>query len=154
MFGDSTRTGTPVRTDLLLGGRHNLALDVVAARVMGFSLDEVPLLVLARERGLVSAPPPLRGDFDWQSLPNFRFPFARGLARRVTMWLEGLSGETAFTRATRNFLYAKSVMRLYGGLVGWYVEAKYAAKRAEILSGPWMAYELRDGAIPLPPGIA
>ncbi|MCP4762748.1 MAG: DUF362 domain-containing protein [archaeon] len=40
------------RFDILIGGRDTLAVDVVGARIFGLTLDEVPHLKIANERGL------------------------------------------------------------------------------------------------------
>ncbi len=41
-----------IRFDILIGGRDTLAVDVVGARIFGMTLDEVPHLKIANERGL------------------------------------------------------------------------------------------------------
>jgi uncharacterized protein (DUF362 family) len=146
MHGDSTRTGTPFRTDLLAAGSDNLAIDVVAARLLGFDAADVPLLALARERGLVAEHADVRGDFTWDALPNFAVPFRRGVARRATMWLEGLSTDGIVPRLTGHLLH-RTLFPAYAAAVGLYVELSYLRKRRALRSGPWMDYELPDGAI-------
>ena len=47
--GGSMRLGDPKRVDLILAGEDTLAVDKVASEIMGFSVDEVPLLKLAAE---------------------------------------------------------------------------------------------------------
>jgi len=146
MHGDSTRTGTPFRTDLLAAGADNLTIDVVAARLLGFAVEQVPLLALAQRRGLVGAPADVAGDFTWETLPNFAVPFERGAARRLTMWLEGLSSDGVVPRLTSHLLH-KTLFPAYAAAIGLYVELSYLRKRRALLRGPWMAYELPDGAI-------
>ncbi len=143
MYGDSTRTGTPLRTDLLGAGWDNLAVDVMAAKVLGFSADEVPLLALARQRGLVGLRAEVIGDFGWETLPDFHVPFTRGAARRLTMWLEGLSGDAILARLTSRLLH-RPLFPLYARAVGLYVELSYLRKRRMLRRGPWMEYELAD----------
>ena len=143
MYGDSTRTGTPLRTDLLGAGWDNLAVDVVAAKVLGFSLEQVPLLALARQRGLTGPRAEVIGDFAWETLPDFHVPFTRGAARRLSMWLEGLSGDGVLPRLTSRLLH-KPLFRLYAGAVGLYVELNYLRNRRMLRSGPWMEYELPE----------
>jgi len=41
-----------IKFDILIGGRDTLAVDVVGARIFGMTLDEVPHLKIAYERGL------------------------------------------------------------------------------------------------------
>jgi len=143
MYGDSTRTGTPLRTDLLGAGWDTLAVDVVAAKVLGFSLEQVPLLALARQRGLTGPCAEVIGDFGWETLPDFHVPFRRGAARRLSMWLEGLSGDGVLPRLTSRLLH-KPLFRLYAGAVGLYVELNYLRNRRMLRSGPWMEYELPE----------
>ena len=146
MHGDSTRTGTPFRTDLLAAGTDNLAIDVVAARLLGFPPADVPLLALACARGLVAERADVRGDFTWDALPNFAVPFVRGFARRATMWLEGLSTDGVVPRLTGRLLH-RTLFPAYAAAVGLYVELSYLRKRRALRTGPWMEYELPDGAI-------
>ncbi len=40
-----------IKFDILIGGRDTLAVDVVGARIFGMTLDEVPHLKIAQERG-------------------------------------------------------------------------------------------------------
>ena len=143
MYGDSTRTGTPLRTDLLGAGWDNLAVDVVAAKVLGFSLEQVPLLALARQRGLTGPRAEVIGDFGWETLPDFHVPFRRGAARRLSMWLEGLSGDGVLPRFTSRLLH-QPLFRLYAGAVGLYVELNYLRNRRMLRSGPWREYELPE----------
>ena len=143
MYGDSTRTGTPLRTNLLGAGWDTLAVDVVAAKVLGFSLEQVPLLALARQRGLTGPCAEVIGDFGWETLPDFHVPFRRGAARRLSMWLEGLSGDGVLPRLTSRLLH-KPLFRLYAGAVGLYVELNYLRNRRMLRSGPWMEYELPE----------
>lgn len=146
MVGDSTRTGVPFRTDLLGAGWDNLEIDLVAARVLGLAVAEVPLLALARARGLVGERTHVQGDFGWPDLPRFPVRFERGPARRLTMWLEGLSGDGAVPRLTSRLLH-HALFPLYARAVGLYVELKYLKNRRMLRRGPWMDYELPDGAI-------
>jgi uncharacterized protein (DUF362 family) len=87
--GESTRRGEPVRCDLLLAGRDVLAIDVVAARVMGFAPGEIPLLAAATARGrLDPAAVILDGDFaSLDALPPRRFELTIGRVRKVANWL-------------------------------------------------------------------
>ena len=43
---------TVIEFDILIGGRDTLAVDVVGARIFGFTLNDVPHLKIAHERGL------------------------------------------------------------------------------------------------------
>jgi uncharacterized protein (DUF362 family) len=62
MKGDSTRTGIPLRTDFLMAGQDMLALDKVAAKIMGFHSSEIPLLSKADEFGMIPERIRVKGD--------------------------------------------------------------------------------------------
>src|SRR5438034_1247656 len=145
MLAHTTLDRVLARHGLLGAGWDNLAIDVVAAKVLGFTVDEVPLLILARQRGLVGPRAEVIGDFGWETLPDFHVPFTRGAARRLTMWLEGLSGGGVLPRLTSRLLH-EPLFRLYARAVGLYVELNYLRNRRMLRSGPWMQYELADGA--------
>jgi uncharacterized protein (DUF362 family) len=55
--GPGPRTMTPVRTDLMLASADSVAIDAVAARIMGFDPMSIPYLRLAHEAGLGVARP-------------------------------------------------------------------------------------------------
>ncbi len=82
MEGDGPSSGEPRRVGLLLASESPLALDVVAAEIMGLPREENPLLVEAEARGMA----PGRADqvevvgaeLDDLRLPDFALPSARG----------------------------------------------------------------------------
>ena len=53
MEGNGPTAGTPRRIGCLLASRSPHNLDMIAAGILGFSPEEIPTLVAARERGLV-----------------------------------------------------------------------------------------------------
>ncbi len=103
----------------------------------------MPLLALARQRGLTGPRAEVIGDFAWETLPDFHVPFTRGAARRLSMWLEGLSGDGVLPRFTSRLLH-QPLFRLYAGAVGLYVELNYLRNRRMLRSGPWREYELPE----------
>lgn len=71
-------SGTPRSVGLLLGAEDPLALDVVAAALMGLEPDRNPLLLAAGERGLcpggVSDVELVGGQIEELRIPGFRLP--------------------------------------------------------------------------------
>lgn len=52
MEGDGPAGGTLLKTDLIIAGTHPLATDMVAARAMGFSPEEIPTFTTAFSLGM------------------------------------------------------------------------------------------------------
>lgn len=68
--------------NILVGGRDTVAADVVGARILGYGVDDVPVLKLARERGLGETdlskidisgldPTSFTERCDWEPYPRF-----------------------------------------------------------------------------------
>jgi uncharacterized protein (DUF362 family) len=53
MEGDGPTNGIPVQMDLIIAGTNPLATDIVAADIMGFSPDEVPMFSWANRAGML-----------------------------------------------------------------------------------------------------
>ncbi len=128
--GESTRRGDPVRTDMLLAGSDVLALDVVAARVMGFAPEAVPLLKLAIERGKVSVGDvSIEGDLALDRPSDRKFRLEIGRIRRLAIWLHKIDIDTeplwAMTDPVR---------------VLWH-RLNFRRKKAQLKQGAWMEYE-------------
>ena len=82
--GPGPRTMAPVEQNLILAGSDSVAIDAVAARIMGFDPLSIRYLRLAHERGLGVADPAgieIAGE-DIAGL-NFGFPVGDNLASRV-----------------------------------------------------------------------
>jgi uncharacterized protein (DUF362 family) len=74
--GNGPLSGTPIKMDVVLAGRDVLAVDTVAATVMGFDARSIPLLSMAAERNLGQgdlAKIEVRG----RSIDEVKKPFAR-----------------------------------------------------------------------------
>ncbi len=131
--GESTRRGDPVRCDLLLAGDDVLAVDVVAARVMGFSPQEVPLLAMAFERGVIAeSDVTVAGDGSTSNLGRKRFHLEIGRVRRLAIWLHGLDIDTEPVWAATDPLR-----------VLWH-RLNFRRKQARLASGPWKEYAEPD----------
>jgi uncharacterized protein (DUF362 family)/ferredoxin len=96
MEGLGPAGGQPRKVGLLLTSKDPVALDTVAATVMGFTISQVPSIVLAEKAGLGNADPSgieLQG-LNWEDLPlaGFRHPFTRSrewVERLIPSWLVG-----------------------------------------------------------------
>lgn len=130
--GESTRRGDPVRCDVLLGGDDVLAIDVVAARTMGFQPAEIPLLAEAISRGrLDPAALGLSGDFtDLASIPDRRFRLEIGRIRKVALWL------LRFDVDLEPVYAATDPLRVL-----WH-RVNRRKKRRQLADGPWREYTL------------
>jgi uncharacterized protein (DUF362 family)/NAD-dependent dihydropyrimidine dehydrogenase PreA subunit len=53
MEGDGPGLGTPRKVGLLLGSTNQLALDIVAAEIMGITREQNPVLLAAEKRGMI-----------------------------------------------------------------------------------------------------
>ena len=127
--GESTRRGDPVRCDLLMGGRDPLTIDVVAARVMGFSPDDVPLLRLARDCGRVQFDAPIQGDFRPEEIPSHRFQLTLGRIRKVVHFL------------TDHGVDLDPLLSMTDGLRATWHRVNYRQKKQKLAEGPWRDYE-------------
>ena len=129
------RLGDPKRVDLILAGKDTLAVDKVAAKIMGFSVDEVPLLRLAMEKGLLDlGSVVVAGDF-LDDVPRYSFTYKESRIAQFDLWLRR-------NRLTRIFLeynsffdrFAQRARRRYTAQV-------YEKKKERVLEGDWSEYE-------------
>ncbi|MFO0589664.1 MAG: DUF362 domain-containing protein [Polyangiaceae bacterium] len=127
--GESTRRGDPVRCDLLVGGRDPVAIDVVAARLMGFDPESVPLLRMALDVGRVTLDVPVRGDFEAKALPAQRFVLTLGRIRKTVHWL------------TDHGVDVDPLLALTDGLRATWHRVNYRQKKRKLAEGPWREYE-------------
>lgn len=130
--GGSMRMGDPRRIDLILTGWDLLALDTVVAKIMDFSADDIPLLKLAKARGLTRAIA-IKGDYT-SSLPILNFSYKKSRMASFDLWLR------------RHFL-TKWLFK-YNGIpdrLAQYtrkltLSINYRNKRKQIFDGTWMDY--------------
>ena len=83
--GPGPRTMVPVRKDVMLAAADQVAIDAVAAKMMGFDPLSIRYLALAHERGLGVADPrdiEIAGDED-AARENWRFSVGDNMASRV-----------------------------------------------------------------------
>jgi uncharacterized protein (DUF362 family) len=134
LIGESTRRGKPVRLDVVISGWDTLAIDYVAAKIMGFEPAQIPLLKYAIENQLLKERQiELRGDFTWKTLPHINFKFKVSPQRKAVMNLE-----STFLENIPVFRWFETKMeRVYHRLV-------YLRKKKELFNGPWMEYARCD----------
>lgn len=131
--GGSMRLGTRRRTDIILAGWNPLAVDVVAARLMGFAVPQVPHLVLAERKGVLPAVV-VRGDYDRVSLPTYNFSWRRSPLAEFDLWLRG-------NRLTRGlFRYNSLADRFANRARQIYTHYLYERRKGAVLEGDWTEY--------------
>ena len=77
MEGNGPSNGNPRRVGLIAASQNGFALDEFLAGVIHIDPTEVPTLIAARKRGLVSLPPQVAGDGAGVSVPDFRLVHER-----------------------------------------------------------------------------
>jgi len=127
---ESTRRGNPRRLDLILAGWNPLKIDSVASIIMGHSPANIPLLSLAKERGILPLEFDLVGEFTRDTLPRYDFTFKRSEIRKTAMALEN-----TFLFHIPLFLWLGDRFRR---LYHYY---NYWRKRELLFRGPWMEYD-------------
>ena len=137
--GGSMRMGNSIKTDLILAGWDPIAIDVVAAKIMGFSIEEVPYLKLAKERGMINNIE-IKGDFSEDNLLQYDFVCKNSMLSNFDLWLRGnrITGRLF----EYNSLFDKlgnHARRIYTGVV-------YHRKKKKVLNGDWKEYEEEFGS--------
>jgi uncharacterized protein (DUF362 family) len=135
LHGGSMRMGTPLRTDLLMSGWNPLAVDAMAARVMGFNVDDVPVLRTAKEMGVLKSPE-VAGDFTYQNLPENQFLIERSILSELDLWLRAnrITGEW--------FAYNSLLDKLGNRVRRSYTRFVYRRRWKKVAVGDWTDYEL------------
>lgn len=129
--GESTRRGMPRRLDLILTGWDPIALDAVAATIMGYQVSDIPVLTLAQERGELNLSDiQVGGDFTWDTLPKSKFDLHISGHRRVIRALDD-SKIGDFPPLIWTISRLRRVFHYYN----------YLRQRKTLLDGPWMEYE-------------
>ncbi len=77
--GGSMRMGNPLRADLIMGGSDPMAIDVIATRIMGFSVEEIPHLNLALSENGTTKHAVVKGDFSKKNLPRYDFKYKNSM---------------------------------------------------------------------------
>ena len=140
--GPGPRTMVPVRKDVLLAAADQVAIDAVAAKMMGFDPLAIRYLALAHERGLGVADPrdiELVGDVD-AGRENWHFSVGDNMASRVgdVLWFGPLK------RLQKLFFHTPLVYVFVAGSYVyhdylWYPVFGRRAVRNFVRTSPWGA---------------
>ena len=132
--GGSMRMGNPVKTELILAGWNPIAIDVIATKIMGFSIEEVPYLKLAKERGMINNIE-IEGDFLENDLPQYDFAYKKSMLSKLDLELRG-------NRLTRGFFEYNRFLDRWGNRARRaYTEYVYHKKKSKVLKGDWKEYD-------------
>jgi SAM-dependent methyltransferase len=132
--GESTRRGNPRRMDLILSGWDALTIDAIVANIMGFELEEVPLLKKGVEEGLLEKNFTLLGDYSINDLPRFDFSFEVSNPRKLAMFLES----TFLEKSTIFLFFEHKLRRLFHNY-------SYLKNKKKLFNGDWMEYSKSKG---------
>ncbi len=154
--GPGPRTMTPVRQDVLLAAADQVAIDAVAAKVMGFDPLAIRYLALAHERGFGVADPrdiELVGEPEIGS-ENWGFSVGDNLASRVgdLLWFGPLRGlQKLFFRTPLVYLFVAGSYLFHDFL--WHPLIGTRREREFLATSPWGALfqrYLQEGALAAP----
>jgi uncharacterized protein (DUF362 family) len=140
--GPGPRTMVPVRKDVLLAAADQVAIDAVAAKMMGFDPLAIRYLALAHERGLGVADPrdiELVGDAD-AGRENWRFSVGDNLASRVgdVLWFGPLKRlQKLFFHTPLVYVFVAGSYLYHDFL--WYPVFGRRAVRRFVRTSPWGA---------------
>jgi uncharacterized protein (DUF362 family) len=155
--GPGPRVMKPITKDALLAGADQVAIDAVAAKLMGFDPMRIPYIRLAHEAGLgVGRPDEIEivGDLDL-ARQDWGFQVGRSF-HRFAGWLTWFGPTRVFQKLLTRppFLYLLTLYSyIYHDVVHWPLREKRLAKRWRTES-PWgLLFEeyLDKGALRPPP---
>jgi uncharacterized protein (DUF362 family) len=140
--GPGPRTMVPVRKDVMLASADQVAIDAVAAKLMGFDPMAIRYLALAHERGLGVADP---RDIELVGEPeigaeNWHFSVGDNLAGRVghLIWFGPLHGlQKLFFRTPLVYLFVAGSYVYHDFL--WYPALGRRTVRSFARTSPWGA---------------
>jgi uncharacterized protein (DUF362 family) len=133
--GGSMRMGNPRRCDLILGGWDPIAIDIVATKIMGFSMKEVPHLNFSFSKNDSVKQLMIKGDFSESNLPQYNFEYKKSTLSNLDLWIRGnwITGGL--------FEYNSLFDRLGNHLRRSYTGYVYQKKKKKVLEGDWKEYE-------------
>lgn len=132
--GGSMRMGDPIKTDLILSGWNPVSIDVIASKIMGFTIQQVPYLRFSNDTGIIKDFNVL-GDFSEDSLPCYNFSCKTPALADFDLWLRRNNIMGNF------FKYNSPLDRLANQARRNYTKAIYCWKKRKISNGDWRAYE-------------
>jgi uncharacterized protein (DUF362 family) len=132
--GGSMRMGNPRRLDLLLAGWNLAAIDTVAAKIMSFSIDDVPLLKLAQEENATDNIVSVKGDYTWEELPSYHFKYKSSMLAQLDLYLRG-------NLATKKLFEFNSILDISAQyLRRFYLSVAFHLKKKGLYKCSWMEY--------------
>jgi uncharacterized protein (DUF362 family) len=132
--GGSMRMGDPKRLDLILLGWNPLAIDVVVAKIMGFSIDEVPILKVAQEKNVTSNLVSVKGDYTWEELPRYHFKYKSSMLAQLDLYLRR-------NAATKKLFEFNSILDMSAQyLRRFYLSIVFHFKKKGLYKCSWMEY--------------
>lgn len=132
--GGSMRLGNRKRTDLIMAGWDPISIDVIAAKIMGFSNENIPHLNLALKRELVY-PISIEGDFTENELPLYNFEYNESKLSCLDLWIRK-------NKITRELFEYNSLLDRVGNRVRRvYTTFAYYKNKKSIMDGDWTEYE-------------
>jgi uncharacterized protein (DUF362 family) len=134
--GDSTRRGDPIQLDLIGAGWDTLCVDIIAAKIMGYTTDEIPLLKYAKEENNFEANLEVIGDYDLDNLPTYDFRFSYSGPKKFSMWLHN-------HKMSKLIIESWLINNIFHKFRGMYEVYSFYRKKKKIFSGPWMEYKRR-----------
>lgn len=133
--GDSTRRGDPVQLDLIAAGWDTLEIDVVATKIMGYSIGDIPLLKYAKEIDVLQKDSvEVIGDYNWKSLPINDFSFSYSGPKSLSLWLHKHA-------TTKKLVEWDPMNRVFHKFRGMYETYTFWKKKKRLFNGPWMEYK-------------
>jgi hypothetical protein len=101
---------------------------------MGFSIDEVPILKLAKEKNVASNLVSVKGDYSWEELPNYHFKYKSSMLAQLDLYLRG----NAATKKLFEFNSILDMLAQYSRR--FYLSIVFHFKKKELYNGSWMEY--------------
>jgi uncharacterized protein (DUF362 family) len=131
--GGSMRMGNPKRLDLILAGWNPLSIDKVVTKIMGFSLETIPVLQLATRKDVI-CDVIVKGDYETDSLLNFDFVYKPSKIASIDIGLR----KNSVTKGL--FKYNSFFDRLAHRVRRLLLSINYRLKKESLFKGPWMEY--------------
>lgn len=134
--GDSTRRGDPVQLDLIAAGWDTLCIDVVATKIMGFSINEIPLLKYAKEKNMLNTDVDVIGDYNFDRLPTYDFRFKFSTLKKLSIYIH-------HNKISKSIIESWPLNSIFHKFRGAYEVLTFHKKKKKIFGGSWMKYKER-----------
>jgi uncharacterized protein (DUF362 family) len=132
--GGSMRLGSRKRTDLIMAGWNPISIDVIAAKIMGFSYEKIPHLNLASRKDLINSIS-IKGDFSENDLPVHNFEYNHSKISGLDLWIRR-------NKITRGLFEYNSLLDRFGNHIRRaYTTFAYYKNINAIMDGDWKEYK-------------